>query len=124
VAAAGLADPMISGRALGHTGGTLGQAGVDSWIPDAAFARREMRRVLESVWRVDCGADEEPGSADRNAVQPAGTGRRRSRILTDLRVDHEQEAGGGAGWAAVIDVKTGVGARFCREEKTRSIWRR
>jgi len=50
VAAAGLADPMISGRALGHTGGTLDK--LES-IPGyrTQLSPAEMRRVLEQ-----CGA--------------------------------------------------------------------
>ena len=50
VAATGLADPMISGRALGHTGGTLDK--LES-IPGyrTGLSLAEMRRVLEQ-----CGA--------------------------------------------------------------------
>ena len=45
VAAAGLAIPMISGRALGHTGGTLDKLGQYPRLPHPALARPDDARV-------------------------------------------------------------------------------
>jgi pyrimidine-nucleoside phosphorylase len=43
VAALGVPVPMMSGRGLGHTGGTRGQAGVDTGLPHRPDAARVPR---------------------------------------------------------------------------------
>ena len=64
VAACGAADPMLSGRGLGHTGGTLDK--LES-IPGfrVELPREEMLRVLSSVGCVICAAGPGLAPADR-----------------------------------------------------------
>src|SRR5205085_471394 len=63
-AAAGLCVPMISGRGLGHTGGTLDK--LES-IPgfNARLSLADLRRVLETVGAAIIGQTEEVAPADR-----------------------------------------------------------
>ncbi len=97
-AAAGLADPMISGRALGHTGGTLDKLESIPGYRTGLVARRDAAGA-GAMRRFDRGADEEPGARGPQTVQPAGSDGDGGESVPDLRLDHEQEAGGGAGRA-------------------------
>jgi len=64
VAACGVAVPQLSGRGLGHTGGTLDKLeSIPGW--SAQLSHKEMRAQLESVGAVICAAGEGLVPADR-----------------------------------------------------------
>ncbi|HEY3002818.1 MAG TPA: thymidine phosphorylase, partial [Kribbellaceae bacterium] len=64
VAACGVAVPQLSGRGLGHTGGTLDKLeSVPGWR--ASLSNAEMMRQLEDVGAVICAAGEGLAPADR-----------------------------------------------------------
>ena len=121
-AACGVAVPMISGRALGHTGGTLDKLEA---IPGyrTALTLAEFEAVIKKCGASIIGQTDQLVPADREALcaaRPHGDGRESG---ADLRVDIEQETGRGTECA---------GAR--REDRLRrisaqaggcaSIWRR
>jgi pyrimidine-nucleoside phosphorylase len=114
VAACGLADPMISGRALGHTGGTLDK--LES-IPGyrTALSLEEFERVL-----MECGASivgQTPNlvPADRALYALRDrTGTVESAGLICASILSKKLAAGLS--ALVLDVKTGSGASLKRME--------
>jgi thymidine phosphorylase len=64
VAACGVAVPQLSGRGLGHTGGTLDKLeSIPGWRAD--LSNREMLDQLEDVGAVICAAGEELAPADK-----------------------------------------------------------
>ena len=64
VAACGVAVPQLSGRGLGHTGGTLDKLeSIPGWR--AALSNEEMMRQLEEVGAVICQAGSGLAPADR-----------------------------------------------------------
>src|SRR5690348_14023919 len=64
VAACGAAVPQLSGRGLGHTGGTLDKMeSIQGWR--ATLSPREMRDQLASIGAVICAASEDLAPADR-----------------------------------------------------------
>ena len=71
VAACGVLVPMVSGRGLGHTGGTLDKLECDS----RAFAPRstptQMRAQLDAHRRVHGGAGARPGARRRPVLRAA-----------------------------------------------------
>ena len=114
VAAAGLADPMISGRALGHTGGTLDK--LES-IPGyrTQLSPAEMRRVLEQCGASIVGQTKNLVPADRKLYSLRDrTATVENPYLICASIMSKKLAAGLDG--LVIDVKTGSGA-FLREEK-------
>ena len=113
-AAAGLADPMISGRALGHTGGTLDK--LES-IPGyrTQLSPAEMRRVLEQCGASIVGQTKNLVPADRKLYSLRDrTATVENPYLICASIMSKKLAAGLDG--LVIDVKTGSGA-FLREEK-------
>ncbi|MGC8548088.1 MAG: thymidine phosphorylase [Acidobacteriaceae bacterium] len=114
VAAAGLADPMISGRALGHTGGTLDK--LES-IPGyrTQLSSQELSRVLEQCGCAIVGQTAGLVPADRvlYALRDR-TATVESPHLICASIMSKKLAAGLQG--LVLDVKTGSGA-FLRDEK-------
>src|ERR1700726_5264473 len=114
VAAAGLYVPMISGRGLGHTGGTLDK--LES-IPgfNVNLGLAEFRRVLELAHCGLIGQTPEIAPADKKlyALRDV-TGTVESPYLICASIMSKKLAGGID--ALVLDVKTGSGA-FMKTEK-------
>jgi pyrimidine-nucleoside phosphorylase len=113
-AAAGVVVPMISGRGLGHTGGTLDKLeaipGFNVNLPVAEF-----RRVLETCGCCMIGQTAEIAPADRKlyALRDV-TGTVESPYLICASIMSKKLAEGID--ALVLDVKTGSGA-FMKSEK-------
>jgi pyrimidine-nucleoside phosphorylase/thymidine phosphorylase len=113
-AAAGVAVPMISGRGLGHTGGTLDKLeaipGFNVNLPVAQF-----RRVLETCGCAMIGQTAEIAPADRKLYSLRDvTGTVESPYLICASIMSKKLAEGID--ALVLDVKTGSGA-FMKSEK-------
>jgi pyrimidine-nucleoside phosphorylase len=116
-AAAGVAVPMISGRGLGHTGGTLDKLEA---IPgfNVNLSVKEFRRVLETCGCAMIGQTAEIAPADRKlyALRDV-TGTVESPFLICASIMSKKLAEGID--ALVLDVKTGSGA-FMKSEKDAS----
>ena len=90
VAACGVAVPQLSGRGLGHTGGTLDKLeSIPGWR--AALTNEEMLAQLEDVGAVICAAGAGLAPADKKLYalrDVTGTGLVRA---AHRHLDHEQE---------------------------------
>ena len=119
-AAAGIAVPMISGRGLGHTGGTLDK--LES-IPgfNVNLSVAEFRRVLEACGCAMIGQTPEIAPADRKlyALRDV-TGTVESPYLICASIMSKKLAEGID--ALVLDVKTGIGRVHEELKRTRSSW--
>lgn len=113
-AAAGIAVPMISGRGLGHTGGTLDKLEA---IPgfNVNLSVHDFRRVLQTCGCAMIGQTAEIAPADRSlyALRDV-TGTVESPYLICASIMSKKLAEGID--ALVLDVKTGSGAFMKNEE--------
>jgi len=121
VAACGAAVPQLSGRGLGHTGGTLDKLeAIPGWR--AKLDNDEIVRLLETVGGVICAASEGLAPADRKlyALRDV-TGTVESIPLIASSIMSKKIAEGTA--ALVLDVKTGSGAFLPPIEQGRELAR-
>jgi thymidine phosphorylase len=115
VAACGVAVPQLSGRGLGHTGGTLDKLeSIPGWR--AALSNQEMLDQLESVGAVVCAAGDELAPADKKLYalrDVTGTVEAIPLIASSIMSKKIAEGTG----ALVLDVKVGTGA-FMKTRET------
>ncbi len=121
VAAAGLLVPMISGRALAHTGGTLDKLeSIPGFRTDLSLT--EFRAILEETGAALIGQTAEIAPADKMlyALRDV-TATVACRPLMAASIMSKKIAEGANG--LVLDVKTGSGAFLKKEEETRELAR-
>ena len=121
VAAAGVLVPMISGRALAHSGGTLDKLeSIPGFRTDLSLA--EFRATLEEVGAALIGQTAEIAPADKKlyALRDV-TATVACRPLMAASIMSKKLAEGASG--LVLDVKTGSGAFLKKEEDARELAR-
>ncbi|MBI4055431.1 MAG: thymidine phosphorylase [Elusimicrobia bacterium] len=121
VAAAGVCVPMISGRALGHTGGTLDK--LES-IPGfkTQLAEKKIHRQLRKLGVVMIGQSEDLAPADRRLYalrDVTGTVESLPLMVSSILSKKIAEGIG----ALVLDVKVGRGAFLRKSGQARSLAR-
>ncbi|WP_062519813.1 thymidine phosphorylase [Demequina silvatica] len=108
VAACGVAVPQLSGRGLGHTGGTLDKLeSIPGWRADVS--NEEMLRQLEDVGAVICAAGSGLAPADKKLYalrDVTGTVEAIPLIASSIMSKKIAEGTG----VLVLDVKVGTGA--------------
>ncbi|MGY2873918.1 thymidine phosphorylase [Marmoricola sp. URHA0025 HA25] len=108
VAACGVAVPQLSGRGLGHSGGTLDKLeSIPGWR--ASLSNEEMLAQLESVGAVICGAGAGLAPADKKLYalrDVTGTVEAIPLIASSIMSKKIAEGTG----SLVLDVKVGTGA--------------
>ena len=119
VAACGAAVPQLSGRGLGHTGGTLDKMeSIPGWR--AQLSNEEMMTVLEEVGGVICAAGDGLAPADKKLYalrDVTGTVEAIPLIASSIMSKKIAEGAGGL----ILDVKTGSGAFMSDPEKARAL---
>ena len=119
VAACGVAVPQLSGRGLGHTGGTLDKMeAIPGWR--AALSNDEMLRQLEEVGAVVCAAGSGLAPADKRLYalrDVTGTVEAIPLIASSIMSKKIAEGTG----SLVLDVKVGTGAFMKDEAKAREL---
>jgi thymidine phosphorylase len=119
VAACGVAVPQLSGRGLGHTGGTLDKLeSIPGWR--AGLSNDEMLAQLESVGAVICAAGDGLAPADKKLYalrDVTGTVEAIPLIASSIMSKKIAEGTG----ALVLDVKVGTGAFMKDLEKAREL---
>ena len=115
VAACGVAVPQLSGRGLGHTGGTLDKLeSIPGWR--ANLSNEEFHRQLEDVGAVVCAAGTGLAPADKKLYalrDVTGTVEAIPLIASSIMSKKIAEGSG----ALVLDVKVGTGA-FMKDLET------
>jgi len=117
VAACGVAVPQLSGRGLGHTGGTLDKLeSIPGWR--AALSRTEMLAQLEDVGAVICAAGPglAPADAKLYALRDVTATVESVPLIASSIMSKKIAEGTGA---LVLDVKVGSGA-FMKDLETAS----
>lgn len=108
VAACGVAVPQLSGRGLGHTGGTLDKLeAIPGW--QASLSNDDMMRQLEEVGAVICAAGSGLAPADKKLYalrDVTGTVEAIPLIASSIMSKKIAEGTG----SLVLDVKVGTGA--------------
>ncbi|MFV0452183.1 MAG: thymidine phosphorylase [Propioniciclava sp.] len=116
VAACGVAVPQLSGRGLGHTGGTLDKLqAIPGWV--GSLSRDAMLRQLAEVGAVICAAGPGLAPADKKLYalrDVTGTVESIPLIASSIMSKKIAEGTG----ALVLDVKTGVGAFMTSRERS------
>ncbi len=121
VASYGAAVPQLSGRGLGHTGGTLDKLeSIPGWR--AQLTPDEIRRQLEDVGAVICAAGDQLAPVDRKlyALRDV-TGTVESIPLIASSIMSKKIAEGTS--ALVLDVKVGRGAFMGDRDRARELAR-
>src|SRR5450830_1738125 len=121
VAACGVAVPQLSGRGLGHTGGTLDKLeSIPGWR--ASLSNAEMLAQLEEVGAVICAAGAGLAPADRKLYalrDVTGTVEAIPLIASSIMSKKIAEGTG----ALVLDVKVGAGAFMKDLDRARELAR-
>ncbi|NYJ02546.1 thymidine phosphorylase [Nocardioides thalensis] len=119
VAACGVAVPQLSGRGLGHTGGTLDKLeSIRGWR--AALSNEELMAQLESVGAVICAAGDGLAPADKKLYalrDVTGTVEAIPLIASSIMSKKIAEGTG----ALVLDVKVGTGAFMKDADRAREL---
>ncbi|HET6562702.1 MAG TPA: thymidine phosphorylase [Marmoricola sp.] len=119
VAACGVAVPQLSGRGLGHTGGTLDKLeSIPGWR--ASLSNDEMMRQLEEVGAVICAAGSGLAPADKKLYalrDVTGTVEAIPLIASSIMSKKIAEGTG----SLVLDVKVGTGAFMKELDKAREL---
>jgi thymidine phosphorylase len=119
VAACGVAVPQLSGRGLGHTGGTLDKLeSIPGWR--ATLSNAEMLAQLESVGAVVCAAGDGLAPADKKLYalrDVTGTVPAVPLIASSIMSKKIAEGTG----ALVLDVKVGTGAFMTTADEAREL---
>jgi thymidine phosphorylase len=119
VAACGVAVPQLSGRGLGHTGGTLDKLeSIPGWR--AALSNEEVLAQLESVGAVVCAAGDGLAPADKKLYalrDVTGTVPSIPLIASSIMSKKIAEGTG----ALVLDVKVGSGAFMRTADEAREL---
>ncbi|WP_030964409.1 thymidine phosphorylase [Streptomyces sp. NRRL S-378] len=121
VAACGAAVPQLSGRGLGHTGGTLDKLeSIPGWR--ALLSNEEMMRVLDTTGAVICAAGDGLAPADKKLYalrDVTGTVEAIPLIASSIMSKKIAEGTG----SLVLDVKVGSGAFMKNIEDARELAR-
>jgi thymidine phosphorylase len=121
VAACGVAVPQLSGRGLGHTGGTLDKLeSIPGWR--ASLSTAEIRAQLESVGAVVCAPTEGLAPADRKLYALRDVTATVDCVPLIASSIMSKKIAEGAG-ALVLDVKVGSGAFMVSVERARELAR-
>jgi len=119
VAACGVAVPQLSGRGLGHTGGTLDKLeAIPGWR--ASISNAEFHRQLEEVGAVVCAAGAGLAPADKKLYalrDVTGTVEAIPLIASSIMSKKIAEGSG----SLVLDVKVGTGAFMKDLDKAREL---
>ncbi len=121
VAACGAAVPQLSGRGLGHTGGTLDKLeSIPGWR--ASLSNEEMLSVLQKCGAVICAAGTGLAPADKKlyALRDVTATVEAIPLIASSIMSKKIAEGTGA---LVLDVKTGVGAFMSDPDRARELAR-